>query len=516
MRYRFNNFYELILSQGAKQGRKTALFVGDEKIRYGELLKRVDAFAGFLQSKGIREGDKVALFLRNSPEYIVTLFALSKLGAIAVPVNTFLKSEELRYILEDSGATLLVASSIYEKVVRQAEVDTLCHLTVWEGGLEAADRFNISFEETIEEKSEAKVVVRKLDDTAVIIYTSGTTGNPKGAMLSYKNIFSNCESGADLMNITNKDRVVVFLPMFHSFTLSIGVILFLYIGGSIVLVKSLKPFNNIFKQVLLKRVTIFIGIPDVYNALSKAKLPWYFMWFNNLRVFISGAAALQEQTLVSMGEKFKNVTLLEGYGLSEAAPAVCVNPMEKPKAKSVGPALPGYEIKVVDENMVELRSGEVGDIITAGDNIMQGYLNRPEATAATIINGWLLTGDMGYMDEEGYLYIVDRKKDLIISKGINIYPRELEEVIDRFEGIAASAVIGTPDEKSGEIPVAYIELKDEIDTIDENLLRTHLREHLADFKLPKSYHIVNELPKNATGKVLKRVLKERVAYLAKN
>ena len=509
MRYRFNNFYELILSQGAKQGRKVALFVGDEKIRYRELLKRVDIFAGFLQSKGIKEGDRVALFLRNSPEYIITLFALSKLGAVSVPINTFLKSDELRYILEDSGATLLVASAIYEKVVHHAEVETLCSLTVWEGGLRATNGSNISFKEALAAKLDAKAVTRKLDDTAIIIYTSGTTGNPKGAMLSYKNIFSNCESGAELMNITDKDRVVVFLPMFHSFTLSIGVILFLYIGGSIVLVKSIQPFNNIFKQVLVKRVTIFIGIPDVYNALSKAKLPWYFMWFNNLRVFISGAAALQEQTLASMSEKFKKVSLLEGYGLSEAAPAVCVNPMEKPKARSVGPALPGYEIKVVDESMVELPSGEVGDIITTGDNIMQGYLNRPEATAATIINGWLLTGDMGYMDKDGYLYIVDRKKDLIISRGINIYPREIEEVIDRFEGVSASAVVGIPDKKSGEIPVAYIELEEEIGTIDESLLRAHLRERLADFKLPKTYHIVDELPKNATGKVLKRALKER-------
>jgi long-chain acyl-CoA synthetase len=329
-------------------------------------------------------------------------------------------------------------------------------------------------------------------------------------MLSYKNIFSNCETGAERIHITDKDRVVVFLPMFHSFTLSVGVILFLYVGGSIVLVKSLQPFSNIFRQTLLKRVTIFIGIPDVYNALSKAKLPWYFMWFNNLRAFISGAAALQEHTLVAMREKFKKAILLEGYGLSEAAPAVCINPMEKPKAKSVGPALPGYAIKIVDEAMVELPRGEVGDIITRGDNVMQGYLNRPEATSTTIVNGWLLTGDMGYMDEEGYLYIVDRRKDLIISKGINIYPREIEEVIDRFKGIAASAVVGIPDEKSGEVPVAYLELEEEVESIDEGELRAHLRQHLANFKLPKAHHIVDELPKNATGKVLKRVLKERI------
>jgi long-chain acyl-CoA synthetase len=510
MSYRFNNFYELILTQGIKRGRKAALFVENEKISYRKLLKKVDYFAGFLHSKGLKEGDKVALFLRNSPEFVITLFALSKLGAIAVPINTFLKSDELQYILDDSGVTMLIASTLYEKVIQQTQLNSLCGLVIWEGDLRVTSSFNVGFKEALAEKLEAKPVMRRLDDTAVIIYTSGTTGKPKGAMLSYKNIFSNCESGADHLRITDKDRVVVFLPMFHSFTLSIGVILFLYVGGSIVLIKSIKPFSNIFKQVLLKRVTIFIGIPDVYNALSKAKLPWYFMWFNNLRAFISGAAALQEHTLIAMREKFKNVPLLEGYGLSEAAPAVCVNPLEKPKARSVGPALPGYAIKIVDENLVELPYGKVGDIITAGDNIMQGYLNKPEATAETIINGWLLTGDMGSMDEEGYLYIVDRKKDLIISKGINIYPKELEEVIDRFEGVAASAVVGISDKKSGEVPIAYIELEEGIEMIDEAALRIHLHKHLANFKLPKAHYIVDELPKNATGKVLKRVLKERL------
>ncbi len=510
MRYRFNNFYELILSQGESRGRKVALFVGSEKIRYRDLLKNVDRFAGFLQSKGVKEGDRIALFLRNSPEFIITLFALSKLGAISVPINTFLKSDELNYILEDSGATMLVASAIHEKVVHGAEVENLCSLIIWEGGLRVLNDFNVSFEAALEAKLEAKAVMRKLDDTAVIIYTSGTTGKPKGAMLSYKNIFSNCESGAECIQVKDKDRVVVFLPMFHSFTLSIGVILFLYVGGSLVLVKSLKPFSNIFKQVLTKRVTIFVGIPDVYNALAKAKLPWYFMWFNKVRVFISGAAALQEHTLTAMQEKFKRSVLLEGYGLSEAAPAVCINTLVKSKAKSVGPALPGYEIKIVDEAMVELPRGEVGDIITAGDNIMQGYLNRPEATTSTIVNGWLITGDMGYMDQEGFLYIVDRKKDLIISKGINIYPREIEEVIDTFAGVSASAVVGILDEKSGEIPIAYIELEEEISEIDEGALRQHMREQLANFKLPKTYHIIEELPKNATGKVLKRVLKERL------
>ena len=195
--------------------------------------------------------------------------------------------------------------------------------------------------------------------------------------------------------------------------------------------------------------------------MAKAKLPWYFLWFNNIRAFISGAAALQPKTLDAMTKKFKRAKLLEGYGLSESSPVVCVNTIKKQKAGSVGAAMYGHEVKIVDKDMNELKKGEIGDIIVKGPNIMMGYFNRPDATEETIINGWLLTGDMGYLDDDSFLFIVDRKKDMIISKGINIYPRGIEEIIDSFEGVKASAVIGIFDEKSGEIPVAYIELEDE-------------------------------------------------------
>jgi long-chain acyl-CoA synthetase len=284
----------------------------------------------------------------------------------------------------------------------------------------------------------------------------------------------------------------------------------LYVGASIVIIQSIQPFSNIFKQTLTKRVTVFFGIPDVYNALAKAKLPWYFMWFNRIRAFISGAAALQPKTLDAMSKKFRGATLLEGYGLSEASPAVCMNTFKKQKAGSVGTALYGYEMKIVDEEMSEVHRGTIGDIIVNGDNVMQGYLDRPTATDETIVNGWLLTGDMGYMDDEGFLFIVDRKKDLIISKGINIYPREIEEVIDTYNGVGASAVIGITDEKSGEVPIVYIELSENVDSLDEKGLKKYMKEHLANYKLPKQIHLIKELPKNATGKVLKRVLKENL------
>jgi long-chain acyl-CoA synthetase len=211
-----------------------------------------------------------------------------------------------------------------------------------------------------------------------------------------------------------------------------------------------------------------------------------------------------------MAKKFKRATLLEGYGLSEASPAVCMNTFKKQKAGSVGTALYGYEMKIVNEEMEELPNGGIGDIIVKGDNVMQGYLGRPEATDETIVNDWLLTGDMGYMDDEGFLFIVDRKKDLIISKGINIYPREIEEVIDVFEGVGTSAVIGIVDEKSGEVPIVYIELAEGVESLDELGLKKYMREYLANYKIPKQIHIIKELPKNATGKVLKRVLKDQL------
>ena len=510
MEYPFNNFYELITFQAKKRGKKVALFVDDEKITYSEILENADKLAAYLADQDVKKGDKIALFLRNSPEFIYTIFAASKLGAVIVPVNTFLKEDELTYILEDSGASILMASAIHDKVVNSSKASSLCRFIVWEGESTVQGEQHHFFEEALDTTLKVEHTVTGLEDTAVLIYTSGTTGKPKGAMLSHKNILSNGRSGAMTIKVKPKDRAIVFLPMFHSFTFSIGVMLPLYVGGSIVIIKSIQPFSNIFKQTLTKRVTLFFGIPDVYNALAKAKLPWYFMWFNSIRAFISGAAALQPKTLEAMAKKFKRATLLEGYGLSEASPAVCMNTFKKQKAGSVGTALHSYEMKIVDADMKEVDYGMIGDIIVRGDNVMQGYLNRPTATEETIINGWLLTGDMGYMDDEGFLFIVDRKKDLIISKGINVYPREIEEVIDVYEGVGASAVIGIVDERSGEVPIVYIELEEGVENFDEAGLKKYMKESLANYKIPKQIHFIDELPKNATGKVLKRALKEKL------
>ena len=508
--YLFSSFYEMIASHAAKGGKKTALFLNKKKVSYRQLLELSDIFAAYLNNKGVGKGDNVAIFLRNSIEYIIAIIATSKLGAMSVPINTFLKAEELHYILEDCNVKMLIASAIHEKVVREGTPGRLQKSIIWEGELSDIIGGDQLFAKALEFVGNVEARTLSLDDIALIFYTSGTTGKPKGAMLSYRNVFSNSIAGAKTIGVYSKDRAIVFLPMFHSLTLSIGVILMLYVKGSIVIIQSVQPFSNIFKQTLLKRVTLFFGIPDLYSALVKAKLPWYFMRFNAIRIFVSGASALQEKTLEGMKKKFKKTTLIEGYGLSEASPAVCVNIPGKTKARSVGPALQGYEIKIVDENLLEVPTGKIGDIIVKGDNVMQGYLGKPEATAETVINGWLLTGDMGYVDEEGYLFIVDRKKDLIISKGINIYPREIEDVLDMYNGIKASAVIGLLDEQCGEIPIAYVELEEDAKEIQEGDVKRYLKEHIANYKVPKHIYTIDELPKNATGKVLKRVLKQEV------
>jgi len=502
----------MLRSHARSRGKSVALISGKRRVTYAELFEMSSKLASYLKSIGVKEGDKVALFLRNSIEFPVSVFAVSALSAVCIPINTFLKSDELSYIVEDSDAVAMIASTVHARTVESSMAPENCLSIVWEGGTDeevgCTHRCFYDILSDMEPLEDSETAGGSLDDTAVIFCTSGTTGKPKGAMLSNRNIFSNAESAMELFHIGPSDRSIVFLPMFHSFTFSIAMMLPLYAGGSVVVIQSLRPFGNIFKQVLLRRVTLFFGVPDLYNAIAKADLPWYFLWFNRIRVFVSGASALRKHTLEAMQKRFRRAKLLEGYGLSEASPAVCINTLEKQKVGSVGPAMPGYEVKIVDEAMRELPTGEVGEIAVIGDNVMQGYYRRPEATRETLRDGTLLTGDLGRLDEDGYLYIVDRKKDMIISKGINIYPREIEEHIDRFPGVKASAVVGIADDRSGEIPVAFIEPEDEVPSIDSGEVRRYLGKLLASFKIPKHIVIVEELPRNATGKILKRELRE--------
>jgi long-chain acyl-CoA synthetase len=516
LEYNVQNFYEIVERNARERPRQTMIFVDKTKVSNSDLKVKVDKTAAFLKNFGIQKGDVVSLIVANGEEFVVAFLAITKIGAISVPVNTFLKHEEFEHILNDCGAKLLFSSPSFAKETKKLLASTGVGAIIWTEDYATKDDKNISYPDIIAMNAPCMRAdaVGEIDDLACIIYTSGTTGKPKGAMLSYRNMLSNMVAAKVAFAFTRRDRFIVYLPMFHSFTLTVMVLLPLYFGCSIVLVRSVFPFANILKQVLLRRVTVFMGVPTIYNALIKAKIPWYFMLFNRVRLFISGSAPLSEKSLIDFKNKFRRGTLLEGYGLSECSPAVAVNRVERQKPLSVGLPLPSYEIKIVDEEMMELPTGEVGEIIVRGDCAMKGYLNHPDATAETLINGWVKTGDLGRLDEDGFVFIVDRKKDLIISKGINIYPREIEEVLYQLEGVATCAVIGIRNDISDEDVVAFVEYKDDAaQKLDEVGVKQFLKKHLANFKLPKHVYFSNELPKNATGKVLKRVLKEQVANM---
>lgn len=444
MKYPYQNFYEAIEANARLRPRKSVIFEGKEQTNNRKLKTRIDTFSRFLEKNGIQSKDKVALIVENSEEFVIAIFAITKIGAIVVPINTFLKREEFEFILNDCEAKMLISSSKFQKETSELLQSTDIEKIVWVGKSEIVDENNLSFSEIIKnEKPHVRLSqAPQLDDTACIVYTSGTTGKPKGAMLSFRGIFSNIFGGAEIYKVNPRDRFIVYLPMFHAFTFSIIVLLPLVMGGSIVIVRSVFPFSNVLKQVLTKRVTVFLGVPTVYNALNKAKIPWYFLFFNKIRVFLSGASALNETVIQDFSKKFKRAIISEGYGLSECSPAVAVNRLDRQKPLSVGLPLPGYEIKIVDSEMLEVKTGEIGELIVKGDCVMQGYYGRIDATDEAIVNGWLKTGDLGRVDEDGFLYIVDRKKDIIISKGINIYPREIEEALMKYEGIDSAAVVG--------------------------------------------------------------------------
>jgi len=509
IRYPFENFYEMLTSVVEEKAHKKAIFINNESCTYGELLNKVDNFAQSLQTLRVERGDRVALICPNSVEFVVSIFAINKIGAVVVPINTMLKNEEYRYILQDCRAKVLITG--YKL---KAETQTLDNdipslkATIWidQSPLNASHHYAMNELPKNDEIQEDEPL--SLDETAVIFYTSGTTGNPKGAMISNRNLFSNLLGAQDRFDLNHRDRFIVYLPMFHSFTFSIMVMLPLFLQGSIVIVPSILPFSTILKQTLLKQVTVFMGVPDIYNALLRAKLPWYFLWFNRIRCFISGGSALSEDTINRFYATFKRATMLEGYGLSECSPAVAINPIEKQKLLSVGLPLAGYEVKIVDDEMLELPYGKVGELIVRGDCVMSGYLNDFDESEKVIQNGWLRTGDMAKVDEEGYIYIVDRSKDLIISKGLNIYPRQIEESLMLLPSVKLAAVIAQNDPHSGEVPIAFIELEKGFEHTSPTQIKLELKERLASFKIPKTITVVESLPKTATGKVLKRVLKE--------
>ena len=478
-----------------RNARKTAVFWGDDEYSYERLHQQTRWLATRLQTDfAVRPGDRVGLWLKNSPEFITAVFGVLRAGGVVVPINNFLKPAEVSYILADAGTQTLICEGVSAEAKSElsARLPSLKFLDI----RELADGATPS-------PSESGAVVRTETDLAFIIYTSGTTGRPKGAMLTHGNLLCNVESCRQVLETVALDRFVVLLPMFHSFMLCVGILLPMTTGCSVLLIKSLHPPKNVIQEIISREATILPAIPQFFRTLAAIQIPAS----NPLRLCISGAAPLPGEILKEFNEKFP-IPLIEGYGLSEASPVVSLNPIRGPwKAGSIGVPVSNVEVTVQNDRGEVLQIGEVGEICVRGGNVMQGYWNQPEETAKALRNGWLLTGDVGFKDKDGYFFITDRKKDMLLVNGINVYPREIEEVIYQFAGVKEVAVIGQPDARKGEQPVAFVSPNEGV-TLDEKTLLQFVRGRLADYKVPRRVTFLPALPRNATGKILKTALRE--------
>jgi long-chain acyl-CoA synthetase len=492
------NLARAFVDSASRHHDKAAVFWGNEEISYDLLLRGAAGIAAQLTGKEkLQPGDRVALWLKNCPQFIPSYFGILLAGGVVVPINNFLKPDEVAFILRDAGVRVLIADeSMAESVRKLTSLVPELQCLRAEQIPPAPSRPNP--DETIcNQKSES--------DLAVLVYTSGTTGRPKGAMLSHGNLLANVESCRQELAAVDHDRFVVLLPMFHSFMMTVGMLLPVLVGGSLVLIKSVHPPKNVIAEIIQRRATILPAVPQFFRALANAEAPKDFP----LRLCISGGAPLPAEILKEFTERMP-VPLIEGYGLSEASPVVTLNPIKGPwKPGSIGVAIAGVEVTVQSDDGAMLGVGETGEICIRGANVMQGYWNQPEETARALRDGWLLTGDVGHRDADGYFFITDRKKDMLLVNGINVYPREIEEIIYQFPGVKEAAVIGVPDPRRGEQPVAFVSAKENA-ALDSKAIQQFVRERLADYKVPKHVTVLPALPRNATGKILKTELRKAV------
>jgi long-chain acyl-CoA synthetase len=497
-------------------GAKPAYYFMGQSSTYAELDASITKFASGLEKLGVKKGDHIALLLGNSPHFVISLYGALRLGVTVIPVNPIYTADEIGYILNNGDVKAVVALDMAIPLVEKVHtlMPKIEHYVYCETGSVPADFENLSVYPKM--KSFTNVVSSgdssfhgpdlEEDNVAIILYTSGTTGKPKGAMLTHKNLFSNAKDVGEYLKINTEDRVITALPMFHVFCLTVALNAPLLSGATILIVPRFSP-KEIFAIAKEYEATVFAGVPTMYNFL--------FQYpegnsddLKSLRLCISGGSALPVALLKNFEKKF-NVLVSEGYGLSEASPVTSFNPLDRPrKPGSIGTSIIHVENKVVNELGDEVPIGEVGELIVRGPNVMKGYYKMAEETAATLRDGWLYTGDLARVDEEGYLYIVDRKKDMIIVGGYNVYPREVEEVIYNHPDVVEVAVFGVPDPNQGESVVGYVVSKNPSLTAEK--LLTYCREHLAKYKIPSSIEFIDELPKNTTGKILRMALKAQV------
>ena len=499
----------ILAESAARHPDRTAVVLGDLRLTYAQLWGHALQYAAVLREKGVGPGDKVAMLLPNTPHFPLTYFGTLALGAVAVPVHALLKAEEIQYVLEDSGAKALVcAAPLLGEGAKGAELAGIPVLAVMDGGDATLERIDTA---ALSATPVEAMVAREPDDTAVILYTSGTTGTPKGAEITHLNVTMNVLASATYsFDITKEDVVLGCLPLFHTFGQTCCMNTAFFVGASVVM---LPRFDGAQALELLEKesCTIFMGVPTMYVGLLEAAKTSEHR--PKLKSALSGGAALPVPVLEKFAEVF-GTEVLEGYGLTETSPVATFNQVGfPPKPGTVGKAIWGVEVEVakaeVEDAIELLPTGELGEIVVRGHNVFKGYLNKPDATRAAIVDGWFRTGDLGTKDEDGYVAIVDRKKDMVIRGGYNIYPREVEEALLRHPAVGQVAVIGLPDPQYGEEVCAVVVKDPAGGEVSEQELSAWAKTKLAAYKYPRRVIFTDAFPLGPSGKVLKRELVEQ-------
>ncbi len=500
-----NNLPELLELRAQAAPEKVFLFSEPDGRRYSyrDFLAAVSRAARMLASRGVGRGDVVSLLLPNSAEYVIAYFACFELGALAGPVNSLLKPEEMAYVIGNSEAKALLYHTQFAPQVEEALglLKTPPEAIVFDDEGAAAGAFSAA-------EREDRPVLGK-DDEAIIIYTSGTTGKPKGCLLTHGNLLANARQIVDWLGFDERDRLLSVMPLFHMNAVSVTTMSALHAGASTVVSQRFSA-SRFWEIISDYSVTSFGSVATMLSMLLKTYPEGVPEGFETgtLRFAMCGSAPVPSEVLRRFEETFKCL-VIEGYGLSESTCRSTFNPPdERRRPGSCGMSI-GNEMRVVDEEDREVSACELGEIVLRGENIFKGYFRNPEATEHAFRGGWFHTGDIAYVDREGFFFIADRKSDMIIRGGENIYPREIDELLYTHESIAEAAAVGVPDELYGEEVSAFVVLKEGREASEEEII-AFCREHLADFKCPKSVRFLDAMPKGPTGKVLKRELARAV------
>ncbi|OZS78125.1 class I adenylate-forming enzyme family protein [Chryseomicrobium aureum] len=491
-----------LAKHAAAQGDKVITSFDGRELTYQEFYEKAKRLAAFYQSKGLKKGDPIAFLLPNSDFFLVSYYAAHLGGFAALPINHKLAPPEIQYILEHSEAKHFIYDTRFDETLKQIPTSVQQFETVLKTGEEE------SLENVLNNTSLVYTPVElTAKDVNVIFYTSGTTGRPKGVMLSAGATEATAQIWGEAMNLNSEDRMQVVTPLFHCAASHVFSIPVIYAGGTIVIEEAFSP-DTAMDTLENEDITIFFGVPAMYSILlnnarmKELNLP-------KLRLFTYGAAPMPYELVKKVKEMYPNVKVQNLYGQTENSPAATTlkDHYALDKIGSVGEVLPQTDVRVVDEFGESLPVGQVGEIVVKGPQLMNGYLKNEEATNQAIRNGWLYSGDLGRFDEDGLLYIVDRKKDMIIRGGENVYPVEVEEVLYQIPEILEAAVVGVPHPIYGEVPKAYVVLKSNQNVTEEDV-KTYCSHHIAKYKVPEEIDFLDELPRNASGKVLKNVLRE--------